>query len=306
MSKIIVIGSSNTDMVVKTNKFPVPGETILGGEFFMFSGGKGANQAVAAARMGCEVTFVCKTGNDIFGKRSIEEFKKEGIVTNYIDTDLEKASGTALILVDANGENEIVVASGANERLSESNIEAADHAIANADVILLQLEIPVASVLYAAKKAFEFGKKVILNPAPAQKLPKELFGYLYLITPNETEAEILTGIKVEDRNSAAKAAEKLIEFGVQNAIITMGAEGAYFKNHTLEMLVKGLKVSAVDTTAAGDVFNGVLAVGITLGKDWEESISTACKAASISVTRMGAQASMPYLKEVEELVAADT
>ncbi len=306
MSKIIVIGSSNTDMVVKTNKFPVPGETILGGEFFMFSGGKGANQAVAAARMGCEVTFVCKTGNDIFGKRSIEEFKKEGIVTNYIDTDLEKASGTALILVDANGENEIVVASGANERLSESNIEAADHAIANADVILLQLEIPVASVLYAAKKAFEFGKKVILNPAPAQKLPKELFGYLYLITPNETEAEILTGIKVEDRNSAAKAAEKLIEFGVQNAIITMGAEGAYFKNHAIEMLVKGLKVSAVDTTAAGDVFNGVLAVGITLGKDWEESISTACKAASISVTRMGAQASMPYLKEVEELVAADT
>jgi ribokinase len=306
MSKIIVIGSSNTDMVVKTNKFPVPGETILGGEFFMFSGGKGANQAVAAARMGCEVTFVCKTGNDIFGKRSIEEFKKEGIVTNYIDTDLEKASGTALILVDANGENEIVVASGANERLSESNIEAADHAIANADVILLQLEIPVASVLYAAKKAFEFGKKVILNPAPAQKLPKELFGYLYLITPNETEAEILTGIKVEDRNSAAKAAEKLIEFGVQNAIITMGAEGAYFKNHAIEMLVKGLKVSAVDTTAAGDVFNGVLAVGITLGKDWEESISTACKAASISVTRMGAQASMPYLKEVEELVGAHT
>jgi ribokinase len=306
MSKIIVIGSSNTDMVVKTNKFPVPGETILGGEFFMFSGGKGANQAVAAARMGCEVTFVCKTGNDIFGKRSIEEFKKEGIVTNYIDTDLEKASGTALILVDANGENEIVVASGANERLSESNIEAANHAIANTDVVLLQLEIPVASVLYAAKKAFEFGKKVILNPAPAQKLPKELFGYLYLITPNETEAEILTGIKVEDSNSAAKAAEKLIEFGVQNAIITMGAEGAYFKNHTLEMLVKGLKVSAVDTTAAGDVFNGVLAVGITLGKDWEESISTACKAASISVTRMGAQASMPYLKEVEELVAADT
>lgn len=134
MSKIIVIGSSNTDMVIKTNKFPVPGETILGGEFFMFSGGKGANQAVAAARMGCEVTFVCKTGNDIFGKRSVQEFKKEGIVTNYINTDLEKASGTALILVDANGENEIVVASGANETLSESNIEAADHAIANTNV----------------------------------------------------------------------------------------------------------------------------------------------------------------------------
>lgn len=168
------------------------------------------------------------------------------------------------------------------------------------------MEIPVASVLYAAKKGFELGKKVILNPAPAQKLPKELFGYLYLITPNETEAEILTGIKVEDRNSAAKAAEKLIEFGAQHVIITMGAEGAYFKNHILEMLVKAPEVSAVDTTAAGDVFNGVLAVGITSGKDWEESISNACKAASISVTRMGAQASMPYLKEVEELAAANT
>lgn len=301
MSKIVVIGSSNTDMVVKTNKFPVPGETILGGEFFMFSGGKGANQAVAAARMGSKVTLVCKTGNDIFGQRSVEEFEKEGIVTNYIDKDAEKASGTALILVDANGENEIVVASGANEKLSETDVEAALHAITDTDVILLQLEIPVAIVLYAAKKGFELGKKVILNPAPAQKLPEELFGFLYLITPNETEAEILTGIKVTDRNSAAKAAEKLIALGVKNAIITMGSEGAYFKNHVIEMLVKAPKVHAIDTTAAGDVFNGVLAVGITSGKDWEESISIACKAAAISVTRMGAQASMPYLKEVEEL-----
>lgn len=164
----------------------------------MFSGGKGANQAVAAARMGSEVTFICKTGNDMFGQRSIVEFKKEGIVTKYICTDLEKASGTALILVDTNGENEIVVASGANEKLLEADIETADAAFNNADVVLLQLEIPVASVLYAAKKGFELGKKVILNPAPAQELPKELFSYLYLITPNETEAEILTGIKVED------------------------------------------------------------------------------------------------------------
>lgn len=305
MSKIVVIGSSNTDMVVKTNKFPVPGETILGGEFFMFSGGKGANQAVAAARMGSEVTLICKTGDDIFGQRSIEEFKKEGIVTNYIQKDADKASGTALILVDANGENEIVVASGANEKLSEINIEVAHAAIMEADVLLLQLEIPIASVLYAAKKAFDLGKKVILNPAPAQKLPEELFGYLYLITPNETEAEILTGIKVTDRNSAAAAAEKLVLMGVQNAIITMGSEGAYFKNRAIEMLVKAPKVNAIDTTAAGDTFNGVLAVGITSGRDWEESISFACQAAAISVTRMGAQASMPYLKEVEELVGSN-
>jgi ribokinase len=301
MSHIIVIGSSNTDMVVKTNKFPVPGETILGGEFFMFSGGKGANQAVAAARMGSEVTFICKTGKDIFGQRSVEEFKKEGIHTNFIGIDDDKASGTALILVDDKGENEIVVASGANDTLLETNIEVAHDAIATADVVLLQLEIPVASVLYAAKKGHGLGTKVILNPAPAQILPEELFRYLYLITPNETEAEILTGIKVVDRNTAAKAAEKLIEMGVDNAIITMGSEGAYFKNHSLEMLVKAPVVKAVDTTAAGDVFNGVLAVGITQGKDWEESIAMACRAASISVTRMGAQASMPYRNEVEEL-----
>ncbi len=300
MSKIIVIGSSNTDMVVKTNKFPVPGETILGGEFFMFSGGKGANQAVAAARMGSEVTLICKTGNDIFGQRAIEEFKKEGIITRYIGTDFEKASGTALILVDEKGENEIVVAPGANETLTEPDIEAASNAIENAELVLLQLEIPVASVLYAAKKGFELGKKVILNPAPAQQLPEALFAYLYLITPNETEAEILTGIKVTDRKTAAAAAEKFLNMGVQNAIITMGAEGAFFKNKDFEMLIPAPKVNAVDTTAAGDVFNGVLAAGITSGKDWQVAISTACKAASISVTRMGAQASMPYLHEVND------
>lgn len=300
MSKIIVIGSSNTDMVVKTNKFPVPGETILGGEFFMFSGGKGANQAVAAARMGIEVTLICKTGNDIFGQRAIEEFKKEGIVTKYIGTDFEKASGTALILVDAKGENEIVVAPGANETLTEPDIEAASAAFDTAELVLLQLEIPVASVLYAAKKGFELGKKVILNPAPAQQLPVALFSYLYLVTPNETEAEILTGIKVTDRKTAAAAAEKLLNMGVQNAIITMGAEGAFFKNKDLEMLVPTPKVNAVDTTAAGDVFNGVLAAGITSGKDWQAAIATACKAASISVTRMGAQASMPYLHEIND------
>lgn len=302
MSKIVVVGSSNTDMVVKTTKFPIPGETILGGEFFMFSGGKGANQAVAAARMGSNVTLICHTGDDIFGQRAVEEFKKEGIVTRYIGKDTNKSSGTALILVDAKGENEIVVAAGANEELSQADIESAHAAISEADVVLLQLEIPIDSVLYAAKKSFELGKKVILNPAPAQKLPAELFGYLYLVTPNETEAEILTGIKVTDRISAAQAAEKLMSMGVKNAIITMGSEGAFFKNHAIEMLVKAPRVNAVDTTAAGDVFNGVLAVGITSGRDWESSISFACRAAAISVTRMGAQASMPYLKEVEKLV----
>jgi ribokinase len=302
MSKIVVIGSSNTDMVIKTSKFPVPGETILGGKFFMFSGGKGANQAVAAARMGAEVVLICKTGNDIFGQRAIDEFKKEGIITGYIQKDNNTASGTALILVDDNGENEIVVAPGANETLTAIEIQAAEKVIAAATIILLQLEIPVNSVLFAAKKGYEAGTKVILNPAPAQKLPNEIFPYLYLITPNETEAEILTGIKVSDLASASKAAVVLLQAGVQNVIITLGAQGAFFRNENIEMLVKAPAVKAIDTTAAGDVFNGVLAVEITSGTAWEAAISIACKAASISVTRMGAQASMPYRKEVEELV----
>jgi ribokinase len=301
MPNITVIGSSNTDMVVKTNHFPKPGETILGGEFFMFSGGKGANQAVAAARMGGHVTFICKTGNDIFGKRAVEEFKKEGIITKYIGADETKASGTALIIVNKNGENEIVVAQGANEMLSAKDIDNAEESINTADVLLMQLEIPVDTVLYAAKKAFECGKKVLLNPAPARQLPKALFKYLYLLTPNETEAEILTGIKITDQQSAAEAAEKLMASGVQNVIITMGAEGAYFKNQQTELMIPADKVQAADTTAAGDTFNGVLAVEITSGKNWQAAIAVACKAASISVTRMGAQASMPYRHELKIL-----
>jgi|SRR5450432_508968 ribokinase len=299
MSKIIVIGSSNTDMVIKTNKFPVPGETILGGAFFMFSGGKGANQAVAAARMGAGVMLICKTGDDIFGQRSIDEFKKEGINTKYIQKDTDKASGTALILVDEKGENEIVVASGANETLTRIEIDAAEEAIADAAIILLQLEIPVETVLYAAKIGYELKRKVILNPAPAQSLPAELFSYLYLVTPNETEAEILTGVKVNDVASASKAADVLLKAGVQNVIITLGAQGAFFKNDKNEFIVAAPVVKAVDTTAAGDVFNGVLAVEITSGANWQSAISTACKAASFSVTRMGAQVSMPYRKEIE-------
>jgi len=298
MSKIVVIGSSNTDMVVKTHQFPAPGETILGGEFFMFSGGKGANQAVAAARTGGDTLFICKTGDDIFGRSAISVFQKEGINTKHISIDSTKASGVALITVDANGENEIVVAPGANDTLIELDIKAAEKEIIESEIILMQLEVPVKTVYFAAQLATYHRKKVILNPAPAVKFPIELFKHLFLITPNELEVEILTGIKVDDISSAAKAAEKLLDLGVQNVIITMGSAGAFFKNRETEMLIAAPLVKAVDSTAAGDVFNGVLATELTLGKDWKNAISTACKAASISVTRMGAQASMPYRKEL--------
>lgn len=298
--KITVIGSSNTDMVIQTNSFPTPGQTILGGEFFMFAGGKGANQAVAAARMGAAVTFVSHLGKDIFAQRAIDELIKDGINTDFISRDPVKASGIAMILVDSKGENEIVVAPGANDNLTEQQILAAEMSIVAADLILLQLEIPLPTVLYAAKMGISHNKKIILNPAPARKLPDELLQLLYLITPNETEAEILTGIKVEDISTASKAAGLLLAKGVQQVIITLGAKGAYFKDKNQEFLVPAPTVKAIDTTAAGDVFNGVLAAFLPGNPSIENAISLACNAAAISVTRLGAQVSMPYRHELKE------
>jgi len=298
MSKIVVIGSSNTDMVVKTSRFPKPGETILGGTFFMFAGGKGANQAVAAARMGGEVVFVAKVGDDIFGKQAIEGFQNEKINTNYISTDAEKASGTALIIVNEAGENNIVVASGSNDTLSEEDILKAKSEIEDAEVVLMQLEIPISSVVFAANLGVKTESKVILNPAPAQDLPQEIYPLLYLITPNETEAGILTGIDVTDDASVAEAAQVLLDKGVRNVIITLGERGAYFKNEYQAFFMETPLVDAVDTTAAGDIFNGTLAVALAYKKDWRSAVELACKAAAISVTRMGAQASAPYLDEI--------
>jgi len=301
MSKIVVIGSSNTDMVVKTNRFPNPGETILGGTFFMFAGGKGANQAVAAARMGGDVVLVTKVGNDVFGKQAIEGFQKEKINTYYISTDHEKASGTALIIVNEHGENKIVVAPGSNDTLSQEDILKAAAEIEDAEVVLMQLEIPVASVVFAAAHGLKTESKVILNPAPAQELPNEIYSNLYLITPNETEAQILTGIEVKDDESIKEAAEVLLDKGVRNVIITLGARGAYFKNEYQSFFIDAPQVEAIDTTAAGDIFNGTLAVALANKKDWKSAIELACRAASLSVTRMGAQASAPFLSEISSL-----
>ena len=299
--KIFVIGSSNTDMVVKSQKLPAPGETIIGGTFLMNPGGKGANQAVAAAKLGANVTFVSKTGNDIFGKQAIQGFQREGINTEFIFTDLENPSGVALILVDAKGENSIAVASGANGNLQISEVEKAIGQIIANDTVLLQLEIPIPTVEFAIKKCFEQGAKVILNPAPAQILDESVFKYLDIITPNETEAELLTGIKVIDLTTAEQAALKFHEKGVKNVIITLGSRGAYLHNNTINRLIPAPIVEATDTTAAGDVFNGALAVALSEGQDLEQAISFACRAAAISVTRMGAQASAPKRSEINSM-----
>ena len=297
--QILVVGSSNTDMVIKAAHLPRPGETILGGTFFMNPGGKGANQAVAIARLGGPVTFICKTGSDIFGHQSQQLFEEEGINTSYVFSDSVNPSGVALITVDEKAENCIVVASGANANLLPSDLEKAEEAIERADLVLMQLEVPMETVCFVADIAWQKGKKVILNPAPAHPLPVDLLRHLYLITPNETEAEMITGVKITDESSAGEAARALSGMGVQHVIITLGSKGALIYSNGKAEMVPALKVEAVDTTAAGDVFNGALTVALSEGRSLKEAARFACKASAISVTRVGAQSSAPYRNEVD-------
>jgi ribokinase len=298
MSQILVVGSSNTDMVVKTRKLPAPGETVLGGTFLMNPGGKGANQAVGAARLGGQVTFVAKVGNDIFGQQAISGFQQEGINTTYILTDNDHPSGVALINVDDSGENCITVAPGSNAYLQPDNTDTALQATPADTLVLLQLEIPLQTVEHVVRQAANRNLRVILNPAPAQELPADLFPNLFLITPNETEAELLTGIHVTDLVTAEQAAQKFHEMGVSNVVITLGSKGAYLHTGTSGQLITSPVVKAVDSTAAGDCFNGALTVALAEGQYLADAVAFGCKAASISVTLMGAQASMPKRSEI--------
>ena len=298
-NKIVVIGSSNTDMVIKASRLPVPGETVIGNEFMMNPGGKGANQAVAIARMGGNVSFITKTGNDLFGRQSVELYNSENIKTDFVFSDHDKPSGVAMISVDAFGENCILVAPGANASLSVKDIEKARNEIENATILLMQLEIPMEVVEYAAEIAHASGVRVILNPAPAQTLSDQLLKCLYLIAPNNTEAEMLSGVKVKDWASARIAADKISERGVPIVVITLGALGALVKEDGTYYEVSSEKVEAVDTTAAGDTFCGTLSVGISEGKSIVEAVKMACRASAITVTRMGAQAAIPYRHEVQ-------
>jgi ribokinase len=295
---IYVVGSSNTDMVVKAEKLPSPGETVIGGSFLMNPGGKGANQAVAASRLGGRVTFVACVGNDIFGQQALEQFQKERINTDFIVISSDHPSGVALINVDEKGENCIAVAPGANGQLSTTMVEQALTLIDGPAILLLQLEIPLETVEYAIEYGHKKNVKVILNPAPANKLSDSVFRDIFLITPNESEAELLTGIRVTNLESAEIAGEKLHEKGVRNVVITLGAKGAYLSSETTRKVIEGPKVTAIDTTAAGDCFSGALAVALSEDQPLEQAVAFACKAASISVTRMGAQSSLPYRKEI--------
>jgi ribokinase len=298
LKKITVIGSTNMDMVVKTSHIPVPGETVIGGSFFMNPGGKGANQAVAVARLGGDATFITKIGNDVFGKQSYRLFDEEGINTSYVLSDNNNPSGVALISVDNSGENSIVVAAGANANLTPADVESVLLKIPDIDIILLQLEIPLETVNYIGKFAASKGIRLIVNPAPANILSPELLGNIDIITPNAKEAEMLTGIKVKNIESAEKAAYVLKRKGVKNVIITLGSLGAVVLSNAECKFVAAQKVEAIDTTAAGDVFNGALAVSLAEGQCLIAAVEFACLAAALSVTKLGAQSSIPYRNEV--------
>jgi ribokinase len=300
--KIVVVGSINTDLVAMSKRMPAAGETVMGDTFFMNSGGKGANQAVAVARLGGDLTFVCKKGNDMFGERAINILKEEKIDTSYVFSDPDNPSGVALITVDENAENRIVVIPGANGTLSETDLKKAEKPLDEAEYLLMQMEIPMRTIEYAANVATAKGTKVILNPAPANKLSAELLSKLYLITPNETEAEIISGINVHDDESAIKAAAKITEMGVEKVVITLGSKGALIYENGKHEIVPAHKVKAVDTTAAGDVFNGAMTVALSEGKSLTEAVRFACKASAISVQRAGAQSSVPYRHEVENFI----
>lgn len=297
--RITVIGSSNTDLICRVPRIPRGGETILGTDFFTVQGGKGANQAVAAARAGGQVTFIACVGNDNFGKNAIEAYRKEGINTNCIQIADDVATGVALINVADSGENSISVAPGANSRLTPLIVENFRQVILHSDLILVQLEIPIETVYYVVELGHKTNIPVVLNPAPAQKIDPLILKQITLITPNEHEAYLLTGLD-EKSDGVEQCAIELQRQGTQTVIITLGSKGAYYLDNDQSGIVEGIAVKAVDTTAAGDTFNGYLAVALAQGKPIHEAITIANRAAALSVTRLGAQSSIPFFEELEQ------
>ena len=300
--KLVVVGSSNMDLVISLPRIPAIGETVLGGKSSMIFGGKGANQAVAALRSGGDVAYIAKVGNDLFGDNMKNHFEREGFRTDHILTDPNEPTGIAQIFVSEKGENSIAVAPGANMKLLPKDIEPFKDLIKNSKVVLLQLETPMETIEYIAAIAYKNHVKLILNPAPAQKLSEELLKKVWLITPNETEATLLTGIEVMDVASATKAAGHLLKMGIKNIIVTLGENGSLLCNEKGSEHFRAFRAKALDTTAAGDVFNGALAVAITNGESLEKAINFAAAAAAISVTREGAQPSIPTRTEIDNFL----
>ena len=303
MAKIVVVGSYNMDLVVRMPAIPRPGETLLGGVFATFPGGKGSNQAVAAARLGGEVTMIGRVGSDAFGDQLRQMAREEGIDTTFVGVDQEAATGVALITVDAQGQNSISVASGANFTLKSEAVRNAFEQLTEIDLLVMPLETPMDTIVTAAELARQRGARVVLNPAPAQHLSAELLNYVDVLIPNEFEAAFISGIEIHSIQDAHQAAASLLQSGPGSVIITMGSQGALIavlaEPEIVYTQTKAFPVQAVDTTAAGDAFVGALAVALGEGSSLIEAAHFASAAAAISVTRLGAQPSLPYRVEVD-------
>ncbi len=301
-NKVVVIGSYNTDMIIRTSRIPQRGETIIGGQFSTVSGGKGANQAVAAARAGAKVWFIGRVGKDAFGVDARKHLLRNGINIDYIIEDEHAPTGVASIIVDDAGENSIVVASGANANLCFDDVRAAETVIAGADVMLLQLETPLDTVESAIRIAASHGVKVILNPAPANDIPDAWFSDISIITPNEVEAEMLTGVKIDSEERIVETAEIMLAKGPDAVIITLGNKGVYYCDAFKRLRLAAYEVPAVDSTGAGDVFNGALAACYSANVPIDETLRLASAAAAISVTKAGAQDAAPFLMEIHDFL----
>ncbi|AZV07938.1 MULTISPECIES: ribokinase [Enterobacter] len=300
---LVVLGSINADHILNLESFPAPGETVTGNQYQVAFGGKGANQAVAAGRSGANIAFIACTGDDDTGERVRKQLASDNIDIAPVSVVAEESTGVALIFVNAEGENVIGIHAGANAALTTERVEAQRAIIAGAEALLMQLESPVESVLAAAKIAHENHTTVVLNPAPARVLSDELLALVDIITPNETEAEKLTGIRVENDDDAARAARALHDKGIGTVIITLGSRGVWASVNGEGRRVPGFKVKAIDTIAAGDTFNGALVTALLEGKKMDDAIRFAHAAAAIAVTRKGAQPSVPWRKEIDEFLS---
>ena len=302
--KVVVVGSFMMDLVIKAERRPQKGETLIGQQFGMFGGGKGNNQAIAAARLGGDVTMVGRLGMDSFGDKLMDALVEEGVEIRFIVRDAEVGTGVGSPVIDADGDNSIIIVPRANMRLSAADVDRAASAISDSDVLLLQLEVPIAASQRAAEIAKSSGTKVILNPAPAQDLPDSFLAQVDILTPNQVEAELLSGVEVSDSEGAERAARILLDRGVSAAILTLGEGGALLFKDGLTTSIPAYRVNVVDTTAAGDAFCGALATALARGEALEDAVVFANAAGALAVTVLGAAPSMPTAQQITEFLAS--